>query len=82
MVMRSPVILLESMPPKVSSPFVTGSADPVGWNDIPIMSASMKPWENALSMTVGIVAVAAGKRVSRQNIKYIFVYFLKLCKAY
>ena len=50
----SPVNLLESTPPKVSSPFVTLS-DVVGSKDIPSILFEMRPALKALSVTVGIV---------------------------
>lgn len=48
----SPVNLLESVPPKVSSPFVMESVV-VGSKEIPICFESKRPRENALSKTVG-----------------------------
>lgn len=57
-----PVNLVSSMPPKVSSPFVE-SSDCVGANAMPISCASIKPWLNALSVTVGMHSVTAGNSV-------------------
>lgn len=49
----SPVYLLESVPPKVSSPLVVDSSV-VGSNEMPTSSASIRPSAKALSRTVGI----------------------------
>lgn len=57
-----PVNLVSSMPPKVNSPFVD-SSDCVGAKAIPISCAPIRPWLNALSVTVGIHSVIAGKSV-------------------
>lgn len=46
----APVNLLESVPPKVSSPFVD-SSDVVGSNETATTSDEMRPWESALSVT-------------------------------
>ena len=54
--------LVESIPPKVSSPFVV-SRLVVGANEIPTSCASMRPCTNALSVTVGTHADVSGKRV-------------------
>lgn len=60
--LRGPVNLLESMPPKVSSPFVI-SRLVVGANEMPTSCASIRPCANALSVTVGTHADVLGKRV-------------------
>ena len=49
-----PVNFVGSTPPKVSSPFVT-LVEVVGSNDMPSISFGIKPAENALSVTVGMV---------------------------
>ena len=51
-VLRVPLNLLESTPPKVSSPLVIDK-EVVGSKEIPICFAEMIPWENKLSVTVG-----------------------------
>ena len=50
--LRSPLNLLESTPPNVSSPFVIESVV-VGSKDMPISFVVTRPWEKALSSTVG-----------------------------
>lgn len=53
----SPVNLLESVPPNVSSPLVLES-EVVGWKDIPITSVGMEPCANRLSVMVGTVSAS------------------------
>jgi len=60
----APVNLLESVPPKVSSPFVT-DADVVGSNETPISSDVIVPCENRLSVTVGIRELVFGLSVPK-----------------
>lgn len=58
-----PVNLLLSVPPQVISPF---KSLPVmeGSKETPISWAEMAPWENKLSVTVGMVLEVAGDKVS------------------
>ena len=49
-------------PPNVISPLVLFTVL-VGSKDIPISWAVRRPWANALSVTVGTVAVTSGIRV-------------------
>ena len=54
--------------PHVSSPFASFS-EVVGSNETPISLDSIRPWENALSVTVGNVVVLSGMRVSGEQIR-------------
>lgn len=65
-----PVNLVSSMPPKVSSPFVD-SSDCVGAKAMPISCAPIKPWLNALSVTVGMHSVTAGNSVPVDACDYL-----------
>lgn len=58
-----PVNLLLSVPPKVNSPLLE-VAVVVGSKEIPISLAVMIPWLNKLSVTVGILELVAGLKVS------------------
>lgn len=59
-----PVNLDGSVPPQVSSP-LTLSVTVVGLKEIPIWLALIVPWENRLSVTVGIRVLVAGESVPR-----------------
>ena len=50
MYVMEPVNLVESVPPKVSSPLVD-SSDVVGSNETPITADEIRPCERALSVT-------------------------------
>lgn len=62
-----PVYLLESVPPKVSSPFVE-EVEVVGSKEMPTSYALMRPWEYALSVTVGMQADSSSVNVPDQSI--------------
>jgi hypothetical protein len=59
----SPVNLLRSVPPNVSSPFLTGEVVVVGSKDTETILDAMVPWLKRLSVTVGIVLFSAGDSV-------------------
>ena len=66
---KGPVNLLVSTPPKVSSPFWLFTLV-VGSKEIPISCASMRPWANALSVTVGMHCETSGIKVPGEEIRY------------
>ena len=55
--------LVESVPPKVNSPFLS-NVEVVGSKDTPRRSAGVVPCKKRLSVTVGMAVVVSGDKVS------------------
>ena len=60
--------LVGSTPPKVSSPFVL-LRDAEGSKEMPTSCASIRPWLNALSVTVGMHWLTSGMSVPGDQVR-------------